>query len=330
MKIFITGGNGFIGRRLVHALYQHGHTISVLSRDSNCAFPDGIQVVKGDLTSEDCQLEQALEGCELVFHCAGEVRDVAAMRRLHVDGTQQLIKTVLKEAERKERAIHWVQLSSVGAYGPPEGAADSDRVVTEDTPTHPQGEYEVTKTESDESVIRASGKMLTFSIVRPSIVFGAEMSNRSLRSLGTMVRKGLFFYIGRPGAVATYVHVDDVVDVLVRCGSDPRAKGNVFNISNDCPLEKMVEGMASALGVSPPCLRLPESFVRIAARVVAKIPGIPLTQERINALVGRTSYPSLKLEQELGIKPRISVPDAIGEVVLNRPRSVDALHGRTV
>jgi nucleoside-diphosphate-sugar epimerase len=158
---------------------------------------------------------------------------------------------------------------------------------------------------------------MTCSIVRPSNVFGASMPNPSLRSLGAMVRRGLFFYIGRAGAVATYVHVDDVVATLLCCGTDPRARGETFNLSNDCLLEEMVGGMASAFGVRKPSLRLPEPFVRSGVYLAAKIAPIPLTQARIDALVARTRYPCLKLEQKLGFAPRLSVPDSIGELLKN-------------
>lgn len=317
MKISITGANGFIGRKLVGALSRKNHAISVLSRHSNLKLPAGVRVVKGDLTSIHCPLDHLLEGCEVVFHCAGDAHNDATMRPLHVDGTQRLLDAVYKEACQRKRVIHWIQLSSVGIYGPLYRAADSDRIVTEDTPARPLGEYEITKTLSDELVIQAGKSgLMTYSILRPSNVFGAEMPNQSLRSLGAMVRRGLFFYVGRPGALATYVHVDDVIEALLRCGTDHRAKGKVFNISNDCFLEEMVDGIASALGVARPWLRLPESPVRIATHVISKFTRIPLTQERINALVSRTRYPCLKLEQELGFSPRISVPETIGEVVL--------------
>ena len=241
------------------------------------------------------------------------------MKLLHVDGTQRLLDAVLREAAQRGRVIHWVQLSSVGAYGHPHEYLNTERVVYEDTPTRPHGEYEVTKTLSDELVMQASARdLMTYSIVRPSKVFGADMPNQSLRSLGAMVRKGLFFYIGRPGAVATYVHVDDVVEVLRLCGTDHRAKGKIFNVSNDCLLEEMVNGIAAALRVAPPWLRLPESVVRAAVNVTAKIVRVPLSQEQINGLVRRTRYPYLRLERELGFTPRIPVPDAIGEVVLTR------------
>ncbi len=317
MKIAITGASGFIGRRLVNALSRQGHDVSVLSRRVDHAFPSGIQVVNGDLTAANWPLDRLLEGREVVFHCAGEIRDVAAMKALHVSGTQRLLQAALQEAAEKGHPIHWVQLSSVGVYGSPPEYVNRERVVTEATPPQPVGVYEVTKTQSDALVMRAGETgLVTYSIVRPSNVFGGDMPNPSLRSLGVMVRKRLFFYIGRSGAVATYVHVDDVVDVLQLCGTDHRAQGKVFNISNDCLLEELVEGMASALNVTRPWVRLPESLVRAAALVAAKVARIPLTQQRINVLVRRTRYPYLKLEQELGFTPRISVPNAMGEVAL--------------
>lgn len=315
MKVAITGASGFIGRRLADALAAHGCTVNVLSRTLQPRLGAGMEVMTGDLTSPECPLDQFVYDCEVVFHCAGEIRNTAAMRLLHVHGTQRLLQAVLKEAARRGCKIHWVQLSSVGAYGPPQGKANAERIVTEDTPLLPVGEYEVTKVLSDELVIRSSAShLLSYSIVRPSIVMGAGMPNKSLRALGEMVRKGLFFYIGRPGAIAPYVHVDDVAAVLRLCGTDPRGKGKVFNVSNDCRLEEMIGGMASALGVRRPRLRLPEAMVRTVARAAAGVVSIPLTPERINALVARTRYPHDKLEQELGFIPRVSVPDAMGEV----------------
>jgi nucleoside-diphosphate-sugar epimerase len=319
MRVCVTGGGGFVGRRLLRRLREQGHEITVLSRSERAGFPEGVRVFKGDLTSAQCPVLELLEGCRAVFHCAGEVRDEQAMRALHVEGTRRLVDGALQECQRSGAPMHWVQLSSVGAYGPPPGAVDVERTVTEATATRPVGEYEVTKTLADELVKRAGERPgLTWTLVRPSNIFAADMPNNSLRALGAMVRKGLFFYIGRPGAVATYVHVDDVVDVLLRCGTDERAQGQVFNLSNDCLLEEMMNGMAAALGVKPPSVRLPAGPVRLAAGVAVRLVRFPLTPERINALIIRTRYPYSKLERELGLTPRRSVPEAIGEVVRTR------------
>jgi len=317
MKISVTGGNGFIGRSLVDALSQKGYKVKVLSRYADYKPPTGIELVQGDLISTDCPIDQFIANSTIIFHCAGEVRNDAKMRSLHVDATQRLLDVALSEASKRGRIIHWVQLSSVGAYGPPPGGAHSERIVTEESETFPVGEYEVTKSIADELVMQACKTgLMTFSIVRPSNVYGRNMPNQSLRSLGDMIRKRLFFYIGKPGAVATYVHVDDVVEVLLRCGLDQRARGEVFNISNDCMLEDLINGMSIALNVAHPTLRLPEPLVRAIVSVVTKVTTIPLTQERIDALVSRTRYPCHKLESKLDYNPKIPVASSIGEALL--------------
>lgn len=317
MQISVTGGNGFIGRRLVDALIQKGYKVKTLSRSTKHKPPPGIELVRGDLISTDCPIDQFIANSEIIFHCAGEVRDEAKMRSLHVDATQRLLDVALNEASMKGRIIHWVQISSVGAYGPPPGVAHSERIVTEETETIPVGEYEVTKSIADELVMQAcKSGLMTFSIVRPSNVYGRNMSNQSLHSLGDMIRRRLFFYIGKPGAVATYVHVDDVVEVLLRCGLDQRARGEVFNISNDCMLEDLINGMSNALDVAYPTLRLPEPLVRAIVSLVAKVTTIPLTQQRVDALVSRTRYPCHKLESKLGYNPKIPVASSIGEALL--------------
>jgi nucleoside-diphosphate-sugar epimerase len=316
MNTAVTGGNGFIGRKLVEALASQGHAVRVLTRASTRSPSVNVQFVEGDLTSDDCPFSQFLENCDVVFHCAGELRSVALMRALHVGGTRRLLGGVFREIALRGRAVHWVQLSSVGAYGFPAQFASTDRVVTEETPPQPRGEYEVTKTESDQLVIEASGKgILTSSVVRPSKVIGAEMPEQSLRRLGSMVRRGMFFYIGRPGSVATYVHVDDVVEVMLRCALDPRAKGKTFNISNDCTLEDMVNGIAHAEGVASPRLRFPESLVRGAIYAASTLFKVPLSQEQVSGLVRRTRYPYHKLQKELDFAPKRAVPNAIAEVL---------------
>lgn len=317
--ICVTGGGGFIGRALVDELLHLGHSVRILTRHSGSTFPLEIKTVCGDLSSPDCQLDQFLLGCDIVFHCAGEVHDVAAMHLLHVDGTQRLLNAVLKQSEQSGRKIHWVQLSSVGAYGPSLTKSHADRVVTEETPLRPVGEYEVTKTLADGLVIKGGeySGLMTYSILRPSNVFGASMTNQSLRGLIRMVKRGQFFYVGKSGAVTTYVHVDDVVAALIKCGFEPRAKGRIYNLSNDCTLDDLVEYIASEFGIRPPWLRMPETPTRIAVKLFEGRTSMPLTQSRIDALVNRTCYPAHRIVSELGFVFSKPMPISINDLLKN-------------
>jgi nucleoside-diphosphate-sugar epimerase len=316
MQVCVTGANGFIGRYLVGALSHQGHTVRVLTRRGGNVFPSDVEVVQGDLISLDCPFDQFLHDCEVLFHCAGEIHDPKVMRLLHVEGTKRLIQAQLREHSRKGRRMHWVQLSSVGAYGPPLGQPQADRVITEQTTVSPVNEYEITKTISDELVIQASRSgAMTYSVLRPSNVFGTRTTNQSLRRLIEIVRRGLFFYVGRPGAVVTYVHVDDVVSALMVCGVMPRAKGQIYNLSCDCELEVFINHIASQLRVRRPSLRIPAPLIQVPISLLSNLLESFIKIPSLNVLLLRTRYPSKKIETELEFKFSKPLPAGVEDLV---------------
>lgn len=317
IKACVTGGNGFIGRHLIEVLCEQGYAVTVLSRQETPDFPSNVRVVKGDLTSENCNLDLFLESCDVIFHCAGEIRDESKMKALHIDGTQKLVDMALAKIKETRQEIHWVQLSSVGVYGPIDGKPNEKRTVTEQSPIRPRGQYEVTKSVADDIVVKASVQSgFTYSIVRPSNVIGEGMPNSSLINLAKIIQKGFFAYIGEKGAVSTYVHVDDVINLLITCASDARAKGEIFNISNDCLLEDVVNSVADGVRIKRPKLSLPESLVRISQKIISKFIHLPLTEQGINVLTSRTVYPCTKLQKYLGYKPKVSVAKSIGNIII--------------
>jgi len=204
-----------------------------------------------------------------------------------------------------------VQLSSVGVYGPV-GQGE----ITEDSVLNPVGQYEITKTESDKIVIDAANKGgFSYSILRPSNVFGGEMTNRSLFSMVAIIDRGLFFYIGKPGASANYIHVNNVVEGMLRCGIMPEAKGRTYNLSDHCTMEHFTEVIADALGCPHPWLRIPQPIAQLAGRTLGRIPGFPLTRSRVDALVNRSSYPISRIQQELGYQHITAMEEGLRELV---------------
>jgi nucleoside-diphosphate-sugar epimerase len=158
--------------------------------------------------------------------------------------------------------------------------------------------------------------LFTYSILRPSNVIGKNMTNQSVRSLVNMIRKKLFFYIGPSSAcaIATYIHVNDVVDALVLCANDVRAQGEIFNLSNDCGMSEIVDAVAKNAGIRSPTLCIPERSVRLLAKCLALFGQTPLTQSRIDALTKRTRYPNNKIKDRLAFSPRHSIPEAIASL----------------
>lgn len=312
MTVGVTGARGFIGKILVDNLREKGQFLHILSRKSG-QNSNGSHHFFGDL-SDNSEIDEAfLEDVDVLYHCAGEVNDVSRMRLVHVNGMSKLLKAVRHHIGKTQKPLHWVQLSSVGAYGPPSSPVRVVRQITEESKNAPKGEYEVTKTMADDLLLEAARfePLLSYSILRPANVIGPEMTNQSLRALVKMIERRLFFYIGSKMTVANYVHVNDVVFALLLCGEERGARDNIFNLSNDCLLSEVVDAVARAADVKPPSLCVGESLVRFMVKALSSIQKGPLTQERIDALVKQTYYSSDKIKNTLGYTHQYPIPESI-------------------
>lgn len=306
MKICITGARGFIGARLVASM-DPSHELHLLTRGADRRRPDGagIRWWQIDLTGDERALHDFVDGADILFHCAGELSRVDRMRALHVDGTRRLARAA------RGRIKRWVQLSSVGVYGPRRCGP-----VREDSTAAPVGEYESTKAQSDEiAMLAAREGAFSCTVLRPSIVFGNDMPNRSVYGLISAIDRGLFFYIGPPGACSPYIHVDNVVEALLRCGTSPQADGRIYNLSDDRDIEHFVGVIAQLLGRRAPTLRLPVGAARCIAATLGRLPWFPLTPSRVDALTCRARYPIDAIAGDMGYRHKVTVEDGLAQLV---------------
>ena len=286
------------------ALLKRGDEVRVLSRrssDTTSTF-QGAKWCQGDLCHP---INPAfLDGVDTLYHLAAELRNPAQMEAVNVRGTANLLTAAKRAGVRR-----WIQLSSVGVYGPPR-----ELLVTEETTPEPANEYERTKLVADRLVEEACRRSnMEHVILRPSNVVGAEMKNGSFFGLVKAVSRGRYFFIGPRGAVATYVHVEDVVRALVACQNAP--KGGVYNLSSDCTWEALIERIASLVGVRSPRIRIPAAPLRLVIGALDGRVRLPLTSGRLASLTNRSRYLSDRIVQELGFSFAKPMPDGIEDVV---------------
>lgn len=279
----------------------------VLSRRPATEMPESVRAYQGDLLCDEKVLTGFADGADVLYHCAAEIHDPKQMIAVNVEGTRTLIKAA------RNKIGHWVQLGSIAVYGaPPCGT------ITEEAPLCPIDVYGRSKAEADRLVIEAAETGGgSYSVLRPAQIFGAGMNktNQILYRLISIIDRGLFFFIGRPGAVTHYVHIDNVVEALIRCARAHTAKSRVYNLSDDRIIEEFVAVLASALGKPAPTLRLPESPVRLLARVAGKIPSFPLTERRVASLVNRAVFPCDRIRHELDYVHPVPVEQGLCELV---------------
>ena len=307
--ICVTGASGFIGQRLVKRLLQNSLKVRALNR-SNSSLLANKSYFFGDL-SNNKSLDGFLTDATIIYHCAGEVKNTSLMYKTHVDGTRLLLNEVNAQIQSTNKPIHWVQLSSVGAYGKSLKNISEIRQVTESSTCNPLGEYEITKTLSDELVIKFadSQPLFSYTILRPTNVVGPNMSNQSFISLLKIIRKRIFFYIGHRCSIANYVHVDDVIEALILCGHNKQARNQIFILSNDCKLSDIVQSVSLSLGLSTNKLCFSEKFMRLLVKFIPSFFRHPLSQTRIDALVSRTLYSNSKIKDLLEFSPQYSIPE---------------------
>jgi dihydroflavonol-4-reductase len=131
-RVFVTGGNGFVGGHVVQLLVAEGAAVTVLLRSGSAPGPlTGLPVdlVKGDLVAPD-EWRRALEGCDLCFHIAAlyaRAERAADLYRTNVSGTAALLEACAGAGVRRVVVTGTVGIlgrsKSTGARGPDESAA---------------------------------------------------------------------------------------------------------------------------------------------------------------------------------------------------------------
>jgi nucleoside-diphosphate-sugar epimerase len=241
---------------------------------------------------------------DTLYHLAAELSNSAQMEAVNVQGTANLLTAAKRAGVRR-----WIQLSSVGVYGPP-----TSLIVKEGTTPKPANEYERTKLVSDRLVDEACRRSnMEHVILRPSNVIGADMKNGSFFALVKAVSRGRYFFIGPRGAIATYVHVEDVVRALVAC--QEAVKESIYNLSSDCTWEALIERIALLVGVRSPRIRIPAAPLRLVIGALEGHMRVPITSGRLASLTGRSRYSSDRIVKELGFAFTKPMPEGIEDVV---------------
>lgn len=224
MKAIVTGGTGFIGRRIVEELVSEGHEVRIVSRSGlkKESGHENVELVKGDLR-EISSVIHAIDGREVIYH-AGELRNTS---RLAASKNLEAVKSILEHC-REAGLRRFVFVSSISVAGIPAGVP-----AYETTPpaTELSDHYTAYKREAEEHLRTASG--IEISIVRPAPVCG--QGSRALpgiiRNLKRMSVLGLPFP-GDGRNLMPLIQVQDLGRAIARAGTARQAAGETFNLTD--------------------------------------------------------------------------------------------------
>src|SRR5438132_622700 len=148
--VFVTGGSGFIGQRLIDRLHVEGHRVRALARSPAAAErvrARGAEAVEGDL-ADLAAMRSGAQGCELAFHAAATLGDWGApeeFERGNVEGTNNVLRACAQAGVR--RFVH-VGTEAALLAGEPLIEVDETAPLRPDSPAL----YSATKARAEELV----------------------------------------------------------------------------------------------------------------------------------------------------------------------------------
>lgn len=275
--VFVTGGQGFIGKRLTDALLQQGYKVRVASRRAPRQQPVNPDVSVVQVNYQDVRsLQKAMQGCVGVYHLA------AVLFGFHYSdfekGNAQVTRNMVQAARQTPGLERFVYVSSLAASG---YAADEAHPRTEADEPHPVSDYGITKL-AGEKAVQTLAAPITWTIVRPPIVYGPHDSGVS--KIALWVKRGLMVNTSGKG-LFSFVYVDDLVRALAAVPQTPGTENQIFFVceEQDYPWPQFIEKMARAMGVRKPFMpNAPKWMLQVAAAVYSLCARVSGAQPALN------------------------------------------------
>ena len=261
MKVLVTGGTGFVGPKVVHALRAQGREVRALVR-----YPDramqlaswGAELVTGDVT-DPASLRAAADGCTHVVHLVSILTGSSSdFHRVMTQGTKNLVA-----AAKDAGAERFVLMSALGTSE-----------TTKDTVP-----YFASKWAMEQETVRSG---LEYTIFRPSFVFGRD--GGALPLFIKQVRYSpVVTVIGSGLQRLQPIWVEDVAEYFTRGVDHPQAANRTFEIGGPdiVTWNALYLTIAKVLGKRRRLVHVPSSLARTGARLTQWAPGAPLTTDQI-------------------------------------------------
>ncbi|MFC2168486.1 NAD-dependent epimerase/dehydratase family protein [Acidobacteriota bacterium] len=315
MKIFITGGTGFIGSQLIeYFLDQKNADIYSLVRNRknlNRLGSQDVHILKGDLFSIPplpCDIDY-------VFHIAGitKVNNSAHYYNVNQYGTASLLQALKSQ---KVNIKKLVLLSSQSVCGP----SLNGQPVREDSLPAPISHYGKSKLEAENEALEFKDRFPLI-ILRAPTIFGPN--DPILLSYFKIIKKGILPSLGKVQRHVSLCYVKDLIKAFDLSIQTSFKSGDIFNVADPIPRSYDEFGLAAgkALNVKLKTINLPFCTLYpyyLISELMGKIrnnPSILSREKYIEMKQPAWIIDTEKAQKKLGFTPLLSFQDAVKETI---------------
>lgn len=321
MRIFVTGGSGFIGGHVIEHLAKSHEVLAMARSDASAATVQalGATPVRVDLSNIDAS---HLAGVDVVVHSAAFVKEWGTRAEFHegnVEGTTRMLAAA--DAAGVKRFLH---------IGTEAALFDGhDLVDIDETYSYPQKQrylYSETKAEAERRVLAANRRTFQTISLRPRLVWGPRDAT-VLPAILLMAKKGAWSWLDAGRHRTSSTHVANLVHAVELALTRGRG-GEAYFIADEGTrtLRELLTALAATRGVTLADRSLPGAVARPLARFVEgtwRLFGIarppPMSAFAVSMMSRRVTVRTDKAERELGYEPVISVEDGLRQLTFARP-----------
>jgi nucleoside-diphosphate-sugar epimerase len=279
LRIFLTGGTGFIGQRVARRLRDRGDDVVVLARSAEKAAPLrdlGCEVIEGDLSSQDA-IGRGAKGADAVIHAAADYRvgvpkrECAQLHEANVRGTELVLDAAVAAG-----AGRIVYVSTGNVFGNT-GETVADEQYERDTDKGFLSCYDETKYLAHQAARKRIEQGAPIVIVQPGAVYGPGDTSQ-VANMIDQTRTGKMKFFMFPEFTLAYVHVDDLAGGIVAALDEGRPGESYVLGGEDASMKELITTVSELSGRKPPKRAMPSAAMKAGipiGPVVGKVMGFP-------------------------------------------------------
>ena len=310
-RIFVTGAYGFIGKSLCQTLVSYNKSVIGVVRSINLSL--GSSKVKyfssGNIESQN-NWEEILVGSDCVIHCAGKAHIISKSKNNLLESYRLTNVEFTKHLAEKAYAAgvkRFIFLSSIGVLGIDTNGREPFSI--RDLP-NPIEEYAISKYEAENILMEISAKTgLEIVILRLPLVYG-NAAPGNMKRLLKLVSMNIPLPFGLIRNQRSFIGIDNLTDLLIRCIDHPMAANKIFLVSEgkDLSTPDLLKHIASAMGKSLTLIPFPLFLLKFVSYLLG-------LQKEINRLTGSLQVDGRNLQNELNWQPPFSLNEGIRRMV---------------